>query len=209
MKKYLTILLSALLLLSLCGCRDLIEPDRPAEKPVIYLYPEEVTDVTVQLDYTGKLTCTYPAYENGWTVTAAPDGTLTDAAGQTYNYLYWEGEGTERYDFSRGFCVAGADTAAFLEDTLAQLGLTRKEANEFIVYWLPRMEQSPYNLIAFQQEAYTEAAKLTVTPAPDSILRVFMAWQPLEAPVDIPAQTLPAFDRHGFALVEWGGTEID
>ena len=209
MKKYLTILLSALLLLSLCGCRDLIEPDRPAEKPVIYLYPEEVTDVTVQLDYSGKLTCTYPAYKNGWTVTAAPDGTLTDANGQTYNYLYWEGEGTERYDFSRGFCVAGADTAAFLEDALAQLGLTRKEANEFIVYWLPRMEQSPYNLIAFQQEAYTDTAKLTVTPAPDSILRVFMAWQPLEAPVDIPAQTLPAFDRHGFVLVEWGGAEID
>ena len=209
MKKYLTILLSALLLLSLCGCRDLIEPDRPAEKPVIYLYPEEVTDVTVQLDYSGKLTCTYPAYKDGWTVTAAPDGTLTDAAGQTYNYLYWEGEGTERYDFSRGFCVAGADTAAFLEDALAQLGLTRKEANEFIVYWLPRMEQSPYNLIAFQQEAYTDAAPLTVTPTPDSILRVFMAWQPLEAPVDIPAQTLPAFDRHGFALVEWGGAEID
>jgi len=209
MKKYLTILLSALLLLSLCGCRDLIEPDRPAEKPVIYLYPEEVTDVTVRLDYSGELTCTYPDYQDGWTVTAAPDGTLTDASGQTYNYLYWEGEGTERYDFSRGFCVAGADTAAFLEDALAQLGLTRKEANEFIVYWLPRMEQSPYNLIAFQQEDYTDAAPLTVTPAPDSILRVFMAWQPLEAPVDIPAQTLPAFDRHGFALVEWGGAEID
>ena len=208
MKKYLTILLSALLLLSLCGCRDLIEPDRPAEKPVIYLYPEETTQVTVQLDYTGKLTCTYPAYENGWTVAAAPDGTLTDAAGQTYNYLYWEGEGTERYDFSRGFCVAGADTAAFLEDALAQLGLTRKEANEFIVYWLPQMEQSPYNLIAFQQEAYTEAAKLTVTPTPDSILRVFMTWKPLEKPVDIPAQELPTFERHGFTVVEWGGAEI-
>ena len=208
MKKYLTILLSALLLLSLCGCRDLIEPDRPAEKPVIYLYPEEVTDVTVQLDYSGKLTCTYPAYKDGWTVTAAPDGTLTDAAGQTYNYLYWEGEGTERYDFSRGFCVAGADTAAFLEDALAQLGLTRKEANEFIVYWLPRMEQSPYNLIAFQQETYTEAAKLTVTPTPDSILRVFMAWKPLEKPVDIPAQTLPIFERRGFTVVEWGGAEV-
>ena len=213
MKKYLTILLSALLLLSLCGCspyhRFGKDKEIAVEKPVIYLYPEKVTEVTVRLDYAGQLTTTYPVYDGGWTVTAAPDGTLTDAAGQTYNYLYWEGEGTERYDFSRGFCVAGADTAAFLEDALAQLGLTRKEANEFIVYWLPRMEQSPYNLIAFQQEAYTDAAKLTVTPAPDSILRVFMAWQPLEALVDIPAQTLPAFDRHGFTLVEWGGAEID
>ena len=89
-----------------------------------------------------------------------------DERGQTYNYLYWKGEGTEQYNFSRGFCVAGADTAAFLEDALAQLGLTRKGANEFIIYWLPWMEHNPYNRIAFQQEAYTQAAKLTVTPAP-------------------------------------------
>ena len=215
MKKYGSILLSILLLLSLCACKgERDEESRyeelPApEKPVIYLYPEKVTDVTVQLDYiTGDLTCTYPAYEGGWTVTAAPDGTLTDAKGQTYNYLYWEGEGTEQYDLSEGFCVPGADTAAFLEDVLAKLGLTRREANEFIVYWLPQMEQNPYNLIAFQQEAYTEAAKLTVTPAPDSLLRVFMTWKPLAEPVDIPVQELPAFNRHGFTVVEWGGTQI-
>ena len=104
--------------------------------------------------------------------------------------------------------MAGADTAAFLEDALAQLGLTRKEANEFIVYWLPQMEDNPYSLITFQQEAYTEAAKLTVTPAPDSILRVFMTWKPLEKSMDIPAQTIPAFERRGFTVVEWGGAEI-
>ena len=34
------------------------------DKPVIYLYPQEETDVTVQLDYDGVLTCTYPTYEN-------------------------------------------------------------------------------------------------------------------------------------------------
>ena len=98
--------------------------------------------------------------------------------------------------------------SCLLEDALAQLGLTRKEANEFIVYWLPQMEDNPYNLITFQQEAYTEAAKITVTPAPDSILRVFMAWKPLEKPMDIPTQTLPTFERHGFTVVEWGGAKV-
>ena len=200
---YLVIIVSVVFLLM-----RLVPDDVYFEKPILYLYPSDTTKVTVKLELPGKLTCTYPAYNNGWTVTAAPDGTLTDEKGQTYNYLYWEGEGTERYDFSRGFCVAGADTAAFLEDALTQLGLTRKEANKFIVYWLPRMEQNPYNLIAFQQEAYTETAKLTVTPTPDSILRVFMAWKPLEKPVDIPAQTLPIFERRGFTVVEWGGAEI-
>nr|WP_325305539.1 hypothetical protein [uncultured Oscillibacter sp.] len=195
--------LAALLLLSACR-----EAEAGDAKPVIYLYPEEETEVTVRLDYDGTLTCTYPAYEDGWTVTAAPDGTLRDEAGQTYSYLYWEGVARTEYDFSRGFCVPGAETAAFLEDALARLGLTRREANEFIVYWLPRMEANPYNLIAFQAEDYTNHARLTVTPEPDSLLRVFMAWKPLKAPADLPAQELPAFKRTGFTVVEWGGAEL-
>ena len=206
MKKVWTLLLSVLVLLTLCACEPR-EVDAN-EKPVIYLYPETETRVTVKLDLSGELTCAYPAYDGGWTVTAAPDGTLTDEHGQTYNYLYWEGEGTEAYDFSKGFCVAGSDTAAFLEDALDRLGLTRREANEFLVYWLPRMQDNPYNLIAFQQEAYTQSAKLTVSPRPDSVLRVFMAWKPLARPVDILAQTLPGFERRGFTLVEWGGAEV-
>ena len=209
MKKVWTLLLSVLVLLALCACGpDESDDSNLTEKPVIYLYPETETRVTVKLDLSGELTCTYPAYDGGWVVTAAPDGTLTDEHGRTYNYLYWEGEGTEAYDFSKGFCVAGSDTAAFLEDALDRLGLTRREANEFLVYWLPRMQDNPYNLIAFQQEAYTESAKLTVSPQPDSVLRVFMAWKPLARPVDVPAQTLPVFERRGFTLVEWGGAEV-
>ena len=204
MKRMLTLLcLAALLLLS--DCREEAAGDA---KPVIYLYPEKETEVSVRLDYDGALTCAYPAYDGAWTVTAAPDGTLTDEAGQTYNYLYWEGAAQTEYDFSQGFCVPGADTAAFLEDALSRLGLTRREANEFIVYWLPRMEPNPYNLIAFQADAYTDHARLTVTPEPDSLLRVFMAWKPLEAPMDLPAQELPAFKRTGFTVVEWGGAEL-
>jgi len=202
---YLVILVSAVFLLMRLVP---VETYFVGAKPVVYLYPEETTRVTVELELPGRLTCTYPAYKDGWTVTAAPDGTLTDQKGQTYNYLYWEGETAKHYDLTEGFCVAGADTAAFLEDALAQLGLTRREANEFIVYWLPQMEQNPYNLITFQQEGYTDLAKLIVTPTPDSLLRVFMTWKPLEKPVDISAQTLPTFERHGFTVVEWGGTEV-
>lgn len=177
-------------------------------KPVIYLYPEEETQVSVQLALDGDLTCTYPAYQNGWTVTAAPDGTLTDRRGQTYNYLYWEGETYARWDMTRGFCVKGEDTAAFLEQALAQLGLTRREANEFIVYWLPLMERNPYNVISFQTDAYTQAAGLHIDPAPDTLIRVFMAWQSSGSFVKLPAQALTAPARTGFTVVEWGGTKI-
>ena len=186
-------------------------PDKPvteAEKPVIYLYPAEPTEVTVRLDYDGALSCTYPAYDGGWTVTAEPDGTLTDAQGQEYNYLYWEGSSAQDFDFSEGFCVRGEETAAFLDRALAELGLTRREANEFIVYWLPRMEQNAWNLISFQGEAYTARARLEITPRPDTVFRVFMAWKALDAPVELPAQNLKATERNGFTVVEWGGSEV-
>ncbi len=187
---------------------DFVQDDFAAYKPVIYLYPEEKTDVSVSLELKGKLTCTYPLYNEGWNVTAFPDGTLTDKKGQSYNYLYWEGDIKANYDFSKGFCVKGTDTAEFLENALEKLGLNRKEANEFIVFWLPLMQNNEYNIISFQTTAYTDAAKLLVTLAPDTVIRVFMTYIPSEKYVETEEQALSAPERKGFTVVEWGGTEI-
>lgn len=176
-------------------------------KPVIYLYPEQETKVDVRLDYDGRLTVTYPEYRNGWRVTAKPDGTLTDADGNEYSYLFWEGVSDTAYDFREGFCVQGCDTAEFLREKLSLLGLTPQEYNELIVYWLPKMKDNPYNVISFQGEAYTDSAALLVSPAPDTVLRVFMAYYPSEIPVTLPEQKLTPTDRKGFTLVEWGGAE--
>ena len=94
MKKLLVLVLSLALLLTLAACTPDFWRESTSAKPVIYLYPEEKqdetcdakpvaylypqteTEVTVRLDYDGKLTCTYPAYADGWTVSARPDGTL-------------------------------------------------------------------------------------------------------------------------------------
>ena len=96
----------------------------------------------------------------------------------------------------------------FLEDALEKLGLNRREANEFIVFWLPLMQENPYNIISFQSEAYTDAAKLEVVPFPDTVIRVFMTWQTSDEFVEIEAQELSAPVREGFTVIEWGGTEV-
>ena len=205
MKKRIALLVVIVMSLGIfSSCREQLD-----KKPVIYLYPEQKTEVSVSLEYDGELTCTYPTYDNGWKVTAEPDGTLYDANGKEYNYLYWEGLSQAKMDFSKGFVVAGKDSAAFLEDSLAKLGLTRKEANEFIVYWLPQMESNPYNLISFQGSAYTDSAVLHVSPKPDTIIRVFMAVKPLDKYIEVEEQTLTAPARTGFTGVEWGGCYID
>lgn len=216
MKKRTTLLLALAilaLLTALAACRQTGgEEDHPGAgnaKPVIYLYPEEETEVSVQLDFQGTLTATWPAYpDGGWQVRALPDGTLYDEEGGSYSYLFWEGVTDREYDFSEGFCVAGADTGEFLRRTLSEMGLTPREYNEFIVYWLPKMQENPYNRIAFQRERYTDSVQLTITPAPDSLLRVFMAWSPIEEPVEMVPQTFQPLQREGFTVVEWGGAEV-
>ena len=177
-------------------------------KPVIYLYPEEEMEVSVKLDYNGELMFTYPKYNDGWTVTAKPDGTLIDADGNEYSYLFWDGVCDVEYDLSKGYVIKGEDTADFLRDTLEKMGLTPREYNEFIVYWLPQMEGNPYNLITFQTDAYTDNAVLDIAPTPDSMLRVFMVFKALDKPIEIEEPEIVLFERRGFCVVEWGGSEI-
>ena len=183
------------------------DPD-VAYKPVIYLYPEEETEVDVSLSLNGELLKSEPLYRDGWTVTAKPDGTLTDADGKTYDYLFWEAKLNADYDLSKGFCVKGSDTETFLYDALKKQGLTEDEAADFIEFWLPIMEKNPYNVISFQTDAYTDAAGLTVSPQPDSVIRVFMTWYAADQAVEIPAQELTAPERQGFTVVEWGGSMV-
>lgn len=187
-----------------------------AAKPVIYLYPEKEQEVSVRLDYSGRLTAVWPAglideTMAAWEVTASPDGSLVNHAdGREYSYLFWEGIPDDAaWDFSQGFCVAGNDTGEFLQTTLEQMGLTPDEYNEFIVYWLPLMQEHEWNLISFQTDCYTSGARLQIDPEPDSLLRVFMAWKPVDHEVEIEAQEFEPFERNGFTVVEWGGSTLN
>ena len=188
-------------------CTEEIDDNMTDAKPVIYLYPETETTVHVEVAYQGELTVTIPPYENGWTVTASPDGTLTDKDGKTYPYLFWEGKTNVLLPTDEGFCVKGEETEAFLLDILPRLGLIEREYTEFIDFWLPRMEGNPYNVITFQTDAYEALAPLTVSPAPDAVLRVFMSFRASETPVELPTQEIESFARHGFTVIEWGGRE--
>ncbi|MBP3915477.1 MAG: hypothetical protein J6D41_05735 [Clostridium sp.] len=71
------------------------------------------------------------------------------------------------------------------------------------------MKNNTYNLITFAGEEYEENANLEITPKPDSILRVMMVYKPLDKAIEIEEQELNRFERDGFTVVEWGGTQIN
>ena len=58
------------------------------------------------------------------------------------------------------------------------------------------------------REDQGDAARLQIDPAPDTLIRVFMAYRPLKAPQTVPPQTLTAPRREGFTVVEWGGALV-
>ena len=190
------------------------KPNPETAKPVIYLYPEQETKVNVQLTFNGTLISTYPTLPpEGWTVTAQPDGTLTDEEGRSYRYLFWEGVADVDWKQDSGFLVKAEDAREFLEQSLTQLGLNELEQNDFITYWLPKLEKNGESFVTFAAKQYTDNAVLTVTPQPDSVLRVQMLISKVDdsnraAFQKLLEQELPRFEREGFVLVEWGGTDL-
>lgn len=179
-----------------------------AYKPIIYIYPTRETNVTVSYPQYKRFDVSYPEYKGLWSVIAKPDGTLVDANGRQYYALYWEHTDKLNLNFDEGFIVEGKNTATFLEEKLEILGLNEKERNEFIIYWLPRMQNNKYNLISFQGDNYFNQFEMSVDPKPDIMIRVFMAYKPLKEKVDIKEQKLEPIQRSGYTVVEWGGTEV-
>ena len=181
------------------------------EKPIIYLYPTKETEISVKLLRNENLTCSYPKYKGKWNVLANPNGDLKDLTTNRQLYsLYYESKSIIDFKVENdGFIVKGENAVEFLEEKLDILGLTEKEAEEFIIYWLPKLEANKYNYIRFATlDEINENMPLEINPNPDTVIRVLMTFKGLDNPIDVKEQELTTPKRTGFVAVEWGGTEI-
>ena len=180
------------------------------KKPIIYAYPLKEMELTIKLGMKDNITCSYPKYQDGWNVIAYPDGTLIDKNTNKKLYaLYWEGKREKEVPMNDGFVVKGEDSAKFLEEKLAILGLNEKESEEFIIYWLPKLKANEYNLIRFEtMKEIEQNMPIEISQEPDTLIRVWMQFKGLETSIEIPEQHLESNSRVGFTVVEWGGSEI-
>ena len=180
-------------------------------KPIIYLFPEKEQEVTIKVNHPENFNVTYPKYDKEWKVIAKPDGTLIDQSGRNYYSLYWESKQNKKNPIKEdGFVIKGEDTTKFLEEKLMILGLNEKEAQEFIIYWLPILEKNKYNYIRFQtMDEINSNMKLSINPKPDTLIRIRMEYKPLTKKIKVKEQKLKEIQRHGFTVVEWGGTNIN
>ncbi|MCA9378333.1 hypothetical protein KC711_05600 [Candidatus Peregrinibacteria bacterium] len=75
------------------------------------------------------------------------------------------------------------------------MNLSPKEYSDFIMFWYPKLQDYPYVQITFAGKDYTDRARLTITPTPDNIFRVFMVAKPLDTFQEIPPQKIEKFNR--------------
>ncbi|MBI5728360.1 MAG: hypothetical protein HY984_01245 [Candidatus Magasanikbacteria bacterium] len=177
-------------------------------KPVIYLYPEKSLDVRVEIKPSGGLTKTEPEYgADGWRVRATPASALFNYAdGKIYPYLFWEGRsgGPERP--AAGFVWKREEVSVKLSETLARAGLNPREIGDFLEFWQAKLTVKPYVFVTFfPQRQFDLMAPLTITPRPQIVIRVFMDYEPLDAPREVEPLSLKSPVRRGFTVVEWGG----
>ena len=204
-------------------------------KPVIYLYPQKPTTVTVKFLDPVHFNADVPTYSEQWKVLANPDGQLTDlqpiktnctaadfnlpgleyakdaCRSGIYPYLYWSGQTTLAYPKADGGWVVGKqDVADFLQTKLTEIGLNKKEKSDMLSYWVPQLlakDVPYYRLSFFQTQTMNNFIPMQIQPQPDTLFRIFLDWSPLSnLPQTLPQpQTLKPIVRSGFTVVEWGG----
>lgn len=182
-------------------------PAAECGKPVVYLYPQKDTRVSVKVGI-DKFTKTIPAYENGWKVLAHVGGTLTNLAdGKNYPYLFWEGISNANVSALNSWTLKKSEVSTLLPKALAGMGLSVSEAKDFMEFWGPRLAAVSNDYVEFSfvgNSVMNKIAPLTITPAPDSLIRVFMYYRGVDtAGFSMPNYIAPV--RKEFTAVEWGG----
>lgn len=173
-------------------------------KPNIYLYPAASADVSVEFALPETLTVTDPPYENSWYAFAEPDGTLT-VDGQNYGYLFYESL-TDPLDYqtSEGFVIPADSREEMFTEILTAYGLNDSEITDFNDFWCEKLDEGcDYAMYPQTSEVLNVTMPMTVTPAPDSIGRVWFAFEKNAVPEK--HASIQPFEREGFTVIEWGG----
>jgi hypothetical protein len=176
--------------------------DDPAQaaKPNLYLYPQATTwvDVTLGFPGGGAVIDSEPLYGSGWHVQVEPDGMIDG----TWTFLYYEASVPPVIDTSAGWVLDGGALEDELRELLARVGFVGAEIDDFVDWWVPELEGSPWYAVYPQDPE--PMVTLDIVPAPDSTLRFLPLIRPLPIQITLGEPSVEPFERSGFTAVEWG-----
>lgn len=184
------------------GYETMVNLPRPL-KPNIYLYPKKEQKISVQLNPEGYITKSIPYYGDGWNFNVTPEGKIDEK----YDYLFYEGVLKSSFTLDKGWVLDQANFESGMDDILTRLGLNEKEKQDFLEYWTKALDWTkPYYAVYYiSSEEIDKAIPLTISPKPDSIMRMFFYFVPVDGKIKLKEPSIQTFERNGFSAVEWGG----
>ena len=181
-------------------------------KPVIYLYPTKKTLVNVSVETPGEIVVSDPLYPtNGWkNVLAYPNGTLI-YQDKKYSELFYESNVNDVVKPKNGIYISKSNLKPELTRIITLLGLKDREKQEFLDYWLPRLNALNSKYILFsvlEKEEKERVDKVNISPKPDTFIAFIAYFKAVDKITPIEPLVLPENppQRIGFTAVEWGGT---
>ena len=206
--------------------------DRGVDKPVICLYDSTpCTDTPFEARLTvnrqaGSLSCVFPEPERDgesvvWRGRYSSDGKQTElrVGERTVSTLFWEmdvGDASFFESEERWVVCHGARKMEVFEQVLARSGLSERERNEMVVYWLRFLTR--HRAVAVRRFGVEEAASLSISGFP-TIHRVFLVMKGVgeeeqhemeERGEAVSAEMLCEIARPtGKFAVEWGATALN
>ncbi|MBN2795104.1 MAG: hypothetical protein JXR88_06845 [Clostridia bacterium] len=180
-----------------------------AYKPNIYIYPTEVTEVTVVFDMPGLLETVIPDYLDRWQVTAYPDGSMMTSDGKVYDYLFYESmTWPALYQTDEGWIIDAEHRNEQMENILIAYGFTEKERNDFLDYWNVKLDpDEDYAVYPQLTETVDLAMPVQITPEPEFLFRLWFVFDKESMPNTEPV--IEPMNRFGYAIVEWGGVILE
>lgn len=180
-------------------------------KPAIYIYPERELNMNVKVIPNGFLTFSKPKYpQSGWNISVKPGGKVTYLDKQ-YDYLWWESVSNGFSVPQKGWVFKTSEIDEKLTQILLDYGLNSKEIYDFKEYWIPKIsaEETEYIFLTFLvNREVNQIASLEFSKEPNSMLRIFMLYKPLDEKIDIKPLEINKLVRKGLTIVEWGGARI-
>ena len=178
-----------------------------AIKPNIYLYPTEEADVEVRFKNPELLTTVIPEYTDSWQATAQPDGSLT-VDGEKYSFLFYESDTSVQYmQREEGWIIKPETMERQLNEIASMYEFNKRETEDFVTFWCSRLESdTAYLMYPQHTETIDALMPVDISPAPESIYRVWFLFETVSGEAVLPAEPKPTpIERAGFTVTEWGG----
>jgi len=180
------------------------EEEKMVYKPNIYIYPNEVIDLTLKITFPmgGKIVTSIPEYGSGWSFVVDTSGLIDN----TYSYLFYESIQPDVWQRNYGWCIKTDTLEIFIRQNMSEYGFNDKEINDFIEYWIPRLNDYPYYSLYPQTNCIIDdVVQLEFSKQPENILRLFYSIHGRNSFLDkLKAPTIDKFIREGYFVTEWG-----